>query len=176
MIRPLARSIAAVALVSCTAAQAAPRVECLTREELGGLTTVVLPGAIDAVATRCAPVLPAGNYLLTGAKARADGLRALRAQAMPQAKRAFIKFGAAGKADKDGLRLLETLPDDTLVSLIETAMVAEMLQDVKPDACGDIDRVARTLAPLPTENLVQLISELFALGTRNDKDIRSCPI
>lgn len=167
------RMLGACTLFATASAQAAPPKQCLAPSEIRALVLFVVPKVIETAASKCSSSLPQDSYLLTAGLARADEIRANRMAALADAKSAFAKF--AGRSGDNGADMMANLPDETIVSLVEDGLAQELVSDFKTSACADIEQIARPLAPLPNENLVDFLAATFVAASRNDRDIGACP-
>ena len=67
------------------------------------------------------------------------------------------------------------LPEASLKPIIEMALSQELTSSIKVANCPDIDRVFRTLQPLPASNFVDFFTEVITIGVRDNKDMTICP-
>jgi len=125
---------------------------CLTPAQVSDVVLFALPSALDAVAAKCRPSLPANAYLLNGGHALSERLAAESQRHWQGAMMAMKSLG-----DK---KMPEGISADTARSLVRDVMTAELLKKVSPADCGRINEGAELLAPLPPENL----GRLFALA------------
>ena len=89
------------------------------------------------------------------------------------ARRAFAKF--SDKGDTSTAKMMLGLPEESLKPIIEMAVSEQITSAIKVKDCPDIDRVFRTLEPLPASNFVDFFTEVIMIGVRNDKDMMVCP-
>jgi hypothetical protein len=153
------------------AAAAAP--ECLTRGEIRGMVAYMMPTVLSAAAAKCAPGLPSTAFFATRAPQLITELEPGRAAAFPMAKQAFKKFG--GKGDSSANAIFDALPEEAFGPIIEAVVSEKLTGEIKPESCGDIDRVMTAMAPLPGSNMIDLITEAVVLAARDDRKMRSCP-
>ncbi len=156
----------ALALALATTAQAAEP-PCLTASEFTAVSTYALPGALEAVAQRCAPQLGANAYLKSDAKRLAARYASGSEAAWPRAKAAFLKAGVGG--NPQAASLFAGMPDDTLQPLVDGVLASAIAQKLPTDRCTAIDRLVRLLSPLPPENTAELIALAAGLGAKSDK-------
>ncbi len=173
MSSPVFKVAALVALFSTTAAQAAPSTQCLTREEIGGMVGYLLPSALNSVIDTCTPELAADAFLLSRGPKLIEELEPIRLASLPMAKRAFGKFAPEG--DKQAVRMLQALPDEVFAPLVDSILTQELTGKIQPKSCKDIDRVFKTIEPLPGQNMIDLLTESMMIVARNDDRMRSCP-
>ncbi|MGH6787149.1 MAG: hypothetical protein ACREBO_09990 [Novosphingobium sp.] len=156
----------ALALAFASTAQAAEP-PCLTAAEFTAVSTYAMPGAIEAVAERCAPQLGASAFLKTDSKRLAARYAATSQAAWPRAKAAFLKVGGSG--NPEAVRLFGAMPDDTLQPMVDGVLASAIAQKLPTDRCTAIDRLVRLLSPLPPENTAELIALAAGLGAKSDK-------
>jgi hypothetical protein len=169
------RTAAALALVASTqplAAQTQAAQPCLTRPELRGMVAYFLPTVLQSAIDTCTKKLSPESYMLARAPKLLTTLEAGRSEAWPMAKVAFVKIGGSDNKDVGGL--FESLPEEAVRPLIEAVIAQKLGSTIKPESCGDIDRVMAPLEPLPASNLVDVLTEAMAIAGRNDKQLRVC--
>ena len=174
MTRIAFRFAAALALLSTgslQAAQPAASASCMNRDEVRGLVGYMLPSVVSIVVVRCKPGLPAGSYLSARGPQLADSLEQGRAAAWPMAKQAFGKIAGA---DPQAAKMLDAMPESMLRPVLEDKMADTLTSSIKAKDCKDIDRVVATLAPLPSANLVDFVTEVMVLAGRGKKDLNIC--
>ncbi len=150
----------AVALALPATVTAQTSKQCLTPKEAQGLVSFALPDIITSVGTKCAPSLGPDGFLSRSGAELAGRYRASAATSWPAAKLALRKFMDADTS------FLDNLPDDALKGFLGAGVSTAVVKDVKPSQCADIDRIARVLAPLPPENMSQLVGIVLELSAR----------
>jgi hypothetical protein len=143
-------ALAIAGLANGAAAAPPPAAPCLTPAQVSDVVLFALPSALDAVAAKCRPSLPANASLLNGGQALSERLAAESQRHWQGAVTALKSFG-----DK---KMPEGISADTARSLVRDVMTAEMLKKVTPADCGRINEGAELLAPLPPENLGRLVA------------------
>jgi hypothetical protein len=147
---------------------------CLSEAEAAAVFDYALPEMLDSMAKKCSPTLPKDAFLATHAGQYVSRYRASAAGKWGLAKAAFLKLaGPDDKADK----ILAAVPDDALKSVVTAAMGAAVTGDVKTAECPRIDKLIAALAPLPAQNVSQIIVQILALeGGKPGKssDLRIC--
>lgn len=151
--------------------QAAPEVApptpapCITHQEAADVAISLLPFVLDAVAQRCRQTLPPTAFLNTGAAAWSSRLRQDGTARQESAMRGIAKMGGAAP------------PPNAEVGQAAFVMVAQMMTgslttQLRTEQCPQIDTIARSLEPLPTENIANLIIAGLDLGmsARPDTD------
>ena len=147
----------AAALLLAQAAPAAPAAPaCITHEEAGDMAVSLLPFLIDAASQRCRPHLTSGAFLLTGA---GDWSARLRREATPRrasALRGMSKFaGAVAPAGAGG---------EAAFDFVAQLITAGLTGNIRTENCGQLDTIAQSLQPLPTDNVARLVGATLALA------------
>lgn len=155
--RKAATICAAVLAIASTSAHAAQ--PCLTPAEASSLAAYALPAAITGTTKRCTPSLAPSAFLRTGGTELAQRYAARKAQNWPAAKAAFLKMG--GKDDASAL--LAGLPDPSLQQMLDAIIEGMVAQEIPTERCASIDRVVGLLAPLPAQNMAELIGVMLGL-------------
>ena len=144
---------------------------CLTTVEASSLAAYALPSAISGATKRCSATLAPSSFLRTQGSQLAARYAGRKAQTWPSAKAAFLKLGA-GK--DDGAALLAGLPDPSMQQLIDVMIEGLVSQKVPVAQCGDIDRIIGLLAPLPPQNMADLIAEVIGLAGKPGGEVAIC--
>src|SRR5687768_7133377 len=149
--------VLAAALLLAQAAPAAPAAPaCITHEEAGDMAVSLLPFLIDAAALRCRPHLASGAFLLTGA---GDWSARLRREAAPRrasALRGISKFGGVvAPAGAEG---------EAAFNFVAQLLTAGLTTNIRPENCGQLDTIAQSLQPLPTDNIARLVGATLAIA------------
>ena len=138
-------------------AQAAPAERpCITPDEAADMAVSVLPFLIDAAAQRCRPHLGAGAFLLTGAGEWSARLRRDSAPRRASALRGISKLGGATPPAGAG--------GDAAFDFLAQLVTGGLSQNIQPETCPQIDTIAQSLSPLPTDNIARLVGASVALG------------
>lgn len=168
------KAAAVMALASSTqlAAAQTQSPSCLTRPELRGMISYILPTVLKSTIDTCTGQLKADSYILTRAPKLLNTLESGRSAAWPMARAAFAKFG--DDKDKDLGKLFASLPEESVRPLIEAVIDEKIGKQIKPSSCTDIDRIMAPLDPLPPANLIEAITETFAVAAKNDKQMQVC--
>lgn len=149
-----------IAALAFAPAQPAPR-PCVTQAQIENLTLFALPPLLEALATKCAPSLPADAYLLNGGRALSRDLEAGSDGRWAQASSAMTVVA--------GDKMPAGLSGRTARSMIQDVAVAELFAKIKPEECVQVDRVANLLSPLPPANLAGLVAAAAEMGLKGDK-------
>lgn len=171
--RKTAYKIAAtLALLSAGQAQAAATDQCLTRPELRGMIAYVLPSVVGTATTRCSTGLASDSFFAARAPQLLLELEPARAAAFPLARQAFKKFGSS--KDKGTMAIFDALPEEVFRPIVEAVVTEKIGDSIKPESCGDIDRIMKTIAPLPSANVTDLLTEVMIVAARNDRKMHTC--
>ncbi len=137
--------------------QAAPAERpCITHEEAGDMAVSLLPFMLDAAAVRCRPHLTEGAFLLTGA---ADWSARLRRDSVPRRASALRGIGKMG-----GATAPEGAGGEAAFDFLAQLVTGGLTQSLQPETCPQIDTIAQSLAPLPTDNSAQLVGAVLTLA------------
>jgi hypothetical protein len=145
--------------MAATAAQAAVTPACVTKDEVQTVVTALIPDVLRGIGDTCRTSLPPAGILR-------DGLPPLVARYEPAAEAAWPKaidtLTRMSGGEFKGI-------DPKLVRPLLSPMLASTLAKVKPGDCPRIDRAVTLIAPLPPENVPELVAMLMASGGKNDK-------
>jgi hypothetical protein len=163
-------ALAAALLTPSTQTSSPP---CLGRAEVNEVTYFLLPIALDELADKCRPALPANAYLLNGGRALSTRLKADSGAHWAAAMQALAKVG--------GSPVPRGVTQETTTQLFREMARGEFLGKLKPENCRDVNEVTELMAPLPVENIGGLVALLIRLGTADsggqaprNHDIRIC--
>ena len=152
-------AILSAASLSASAVAAAPK-ECVSEAEGAAIMASLMPDLIKGLGDKCAPHLPANAYLVQNGKALSDRYKLLADQRWPTAKLAFARMtGEPEMADK--------LPDEFFRPMLGSMVGSELVKGIGAEDCGGANRIVENLAPLPPQNVANLIGAIMALA---DKD------
>jgi hypothetical protein len=132
--------------------------DCLTPNEARAIVKVAMPDVIKGVADKCRASLDGSSFFLQSGNDMINRYRAATDGAWPVAK------ASLGKLAKDQAALLESLPDEALKPLIGTVVAGEIGKGIKPEQCASIDRAIAALAPLPADNMADLLVSIVELA------------
>ncbi len=132
--------------------------DCMTPAEARAIVKVAMPDVIKGVADKCRASLEGSSFLVQSSDDMINRYRAATDGAWGLAK------ASLGKLAKDQAALLESLPDEALKPLVGTFIAAEIGKGIKPEQCGGIDRAMAALAPLPAENMADLLVSIVELS------------
>lgn len=158
----LAALMAMLCASAAQAAQSAAPAACLTEAEASGVITFILPSMLTSLETRCRDSLPRQSALSTVGLDMAQRMKPDAERAWPTAKAAIGKLS-------NNAQLPSFLGDSVLKPLLEAAMVAGIVETVKPESCETVDRFVDALSPLPADKLADLITLLIDAGTKSGK-------
>jgi hypothetical protein len=148
-------TIAALLALAPGTLQAAEPV-CISPREFSSLAAYALPSVISGTSKRCGPRLGADSFLGQNGESLASKYATRKAANWPGAKSAFLKMGAT----KDGgvNQVFASLPDESLREIVDPLLEGMVTQQIPLERCGTIDTFVRLLAPLPAENMAELIA------------------
>ena len=159
--------VASAALLALPGAVHAAEPPCLTRAEFSGLAAYALPSVMRGANARCEPALGPGAYLSTKGDRLVERYEARKDANWPMAKAAFLKIDGKGTDKTNGI--LKLLPDDTQQEMFDQILEALVVQEIPTEQCGTIDEFARLLAPLPAQNMAELLTLIVALAGKPGK-------
>ena len=145
-------------------AQAAPAVKpCITPEEAGDMAVALLPSLVDAATQRCRPHLAASAFLLSGASA---WTARLRQDAGPRRELALrgISLISGNRQAPAGVE------SEATFEFVAGLLSGVLMRDIDPASCGDLDAIARSLEPLPSDNIAQLVGAALRLASAAESD------
>jgi hypothetical protein len=142
------KSALIAALLAAAPTQQAQR-PCLTQAQVEAMTLFALPPLLEGAGKACAPVLPAGSYLMTGGRTLAQALATDSSAHWAGASSAVTMLG--GKDFPAGLS------ETTARGLIHDLVMNGLSSAKGREQCGRIDRAADLLSPLPPRNLAGLV-------------------
>ena len=143
----------------------------MTQAEVSSLVVYGLPQAIEASRVSCSAQLAPDGFLATRGSALASRYSTAKDAAWPKAKAGLIKL--ANITNARDIATLAGLPDDTVRPLIDALIQQKVAEAIQPGTCGDVERLARVLAPLDPQQLGALSGVLASLVLQ-DKDPRIC--
>jgi hypothetical protein len=157
----LKSSVGLFAAASLAASAAAvPKENCVSEAEGAAIMAALMPDLITGLGDKCGAHLPTSAYLIQNGKALAARYKTLADQRWPTAKLAFGRMtGEPEMADK--------LPDEFFRPMLGSMVGSELVKGITPEDCGGADRIVENLAPLPPENVANLVGAILALA---DKD------
>lgn len=166
--RKLTFKIAAtLALLGSGSALATQSKPCLSRPEVRGLVGFMLPSVLDSTIKTCASQLGGSSFFKTRGPQLVGELTPGKDPHWPMAKVAFAKMGG-----DDGT--MAKMPDEVLKPMLEGTFTGMISNKITAKNCKDADRVLSPMAPLPAENVVDLMTEIMMLALRDDKQTPTC--
>lgn len=169
--KSLSRCAGVFALLASAQLSAAQTAQCLTEPEVHGLVTYMLPVLAETLVERCTVRLPAGSYLNTRGSDLVSQLRKGQSAAWPTARDAMVKM--AGENDSAS-EMFRSMPESVAGPMLESTLTGKLGDDLKPQNCKDIDRVLATMAPLPTANLIDMVTAIAMIAGRDGKRFQTC--
>lgn len=171
--RFLAPALALAALASAQTAQAQQQA-CVASDDLGDAVVYALPIAFDAAQNACANRLSKNGFMATQGEAFIAKFRAGQDKAWPGAFRLIKTFLAKEGGEGEDAQInamITSLPDDALRPFVD-GLAGQMIADeIKGDSCTKIERGLELIAPLPTDNVGDLVAFIAELA-----DLKNPPI
>ena len=167
-IRTFAAAVALVALPAQAGAQAAAKATpCLTEPEVRALATFAMPSALDGLIKNCSTHVGNTGFMTRSGAALVAGYAANKNAAWPMARKAFFRLGS--DRDKESVEMIARLPDEALQPFVEGMIGGMIGSKIKPEQCRVADKMMRLLAPLPPQNMVELLGTVIELATAGKK-------
>ncbi len=169
--RMIAPMIALAALTSAQAAQAQQQ-GCAAPADVSDAAVYAMPIAFDAARTVCANRLSRSGFMATKAEAFVAPFRAGQNKAWSGAFR-LLKIVMAQKnagEEAGGMdigAMLSTMPESAVRPFVDELVGQMIAEEIKPDACGKIERGLELISPMPTENVGGLIALLVEVSDVN---------
>jgi hypothetical protein len=163
------RTLTATALFLATVPGIAHAAEppCLTAAEFSGVASYGLPSVISGAALRCSATLPANSYLRSNSSQLAARYATGKPAAWPVAKGVFLKMSAS--TDGAASEAIARMPDPSLQTMFDAMIEGMVSQQIPTGRCTTIDSLVRLLAPLPPQNMAELIAIAAGLGAKSGK-------
>lgn len=148
---------ALAALLMAQAAPPAAEPACITPQQAGDLAVSMLPYVVDAAARHCRPHLAADAFLATGGQ---TWLERLRRDAAPRRASALSGIQmVGGSAPPPGVEPAAAF--DLFAQMISLGLTA----GIRPESCTQVDTIARSLEPLPSENIANLVAAALTMAS-----------
>ena len=157
---PLAVTMMACAFNPVAAAAANA---CLTPFEAQALVRVALPDVIGGVADKCKGSLSGTSFILQSAPGLIARYRTSADAAWPAVKPGISKIAG------DQAAFLTSLPDDAIKPLLSALIAGEIGKGIKPEQCEKIDSLMAAVAPLPAENMADILVAIVGLAAKEGK-------
>jgi hypothetical protein len=158
--RFLAPVFAFAALATAQTAQAQQQA-CVASEDLGDAVVYAMPIAFDAAQNACANRLSKNGFMATEGEAFISEFRAGQDKAWPGAFRLLKTFmaskGGEG-SDAEITAMITALPEDSLRPFVDGLVGQMIAEEIKGDSCAKIERGLALIAPLPTDNVGDLVA------------------
>lgn len=168
MRNPLPFTLACLGLFTQGAAQAAERPACIAPHDMKTLIRIALPDAIEGLADRCRPALPASAFL----PREGAGLAARYRQEAP------VDPATARRAIQDatGQNLSTFASDDTVTGLAREFVGQQIESHVPLKDCEKIDSMAELAGSLRADGMAEAILLALELaGPGRVKGLAVCP-
>ena len=152
--------LTAAALMVSQAATPAPP-DCVSPQQAGDMAVALLPGLLDGVASRCRRHLPERAFLATGAARFSARLREDAAPRRDAAMQVISLIGGAGAP--------AGLDAEAIFGILSQTVAAAVAQQIQPESCADVDRLALSLSPLSAENISGIVSATLSIVARSEE-------
>jgi hypothetical protein len=136
---------------------------CLTPAEAQAIVRVALPDIIGGVSDKCKANLAGTSFILQSGPGMIARYRSSANAAWGAAKPAMTKIAG------DQASFLANLPDDAVKPLLSALVSGEIGKGIKPEQCGKIDNLMAAVAPLPAENMADLVVAIAGLTAKEGK-------
>ncbi len=166
-VKRFATCLAAIAAIAPGIAQA-KEAPCLTPAEFSSLAAYSLPNVIQGTKARCAQTLGPESFLRTEGDRLSAAYGARKSLAWPSAKAAFIRMSAGSNEQANSV--LKELPDESLKPMLDLVIEGMVSQQISLKECRTLDRFVRLLAPLPPENMAELITLVVIQAGKSKKE------
>ena len=157
----------AAALLLAQAAPPPAQPACITPQQAGDLAVAMLPYMVDAAVSHCRPHVADDSFLATGAEGWAERLRRDGEPRRASALRGVTLMG--GPQPPGGVDPAAAF--DLVAQMLSLGLTAA----IRPESCPQVDTIARSLEPLPTDNIASLVGATLTLAmaqanTEDDDD------
>ena len=159
--------IALLAMVAVPVQAATPDATCLSEAEVRALAAFAMPSALDGLIKNCSTHVGDSSFMVRSGSSLVAGYAANKNAAWPLARKAFFRL--VGDKDKDSAEMVAKLPDSALQPFVEGMIGGMVGAKLKPEQCRLADKMMRLLAPLPPENMVELLGTVVELATADKK-------
>ncbi|MEL1250319.1 hypothetical protein [Aurantiacibacter gilvus] len=166
--RKIATALAAAA-TGALPVSAAAQEACLTETQVSAMVVYGVPLAMGGLQQSCGEVLSPDGFLATGAPAMADRYAAQSDAAWPDAFSAFLSF--AGSGGQEGVSAMREMPEEALRPFLDALITGLIANEVKPEKCGNIERLLEVLAPLEPFEAGRLAAVIAAMAGVEDPEI-----
>lgn len=141
--------------------QASPSAErpCMTPQEAGDVAVAMLPYVVDAAARHCRAHVSDDSFIATGAGAWSERLRRDGGPRRASALRGIAKMS--------GAEAPEGIGGDAAFQFFAQMISVALSASIRPESCAQVDTIARSLEPLPTDNIANLIGATLTLAVAN---------
>lgn len=173
----LGKSAVVLAVLALTLSQTAEAKkkagECVTEAEVVDLLRYSMPSVIEGVAQKCRERLSPTGFLATSGDAMIARYSEGRDKSWPSARSAFAKLSDS----KDSREIVDALNDNALQPLVSEAISGLMVDEVKPEACGEAEHLLQATNEIEPDNLATFLGALLLLVSGpKDKDMPICEI
>lgn len=142
---------------------------CLTEQQVSAMIVYGVPLAMGGLEQSCGEVLSPDGFLATGAPEMVERYAAQSDVAWPDAFSAFLTF--AGSDNDEGASAMREMPEEALRPFLDALLTGMIANEVKPERCGNIERLLEVLAPLEPFEAGRLAAVIAALAGVEDPEI-----
>lgn len=167
--KTIATALGGITLLAATplSAQDTSDAAELSAEQITAGVRYFMPQMIEVIQDKCAGSLETEGYLAQNGDALLAKFSEGAEDKWPDARKLFIAFGKEGGAESGSMAVLNEIPDEALRPLIDAVLPMEMGKRIKPRDCASVERVMRTLDPLPAENFAEFVGVVFELALKD---------
>jgi len=168
--------LAGLSLASLTCSQASAAQDCVSEAEVAALFVYAMPSMLDSARNSCDKQLRSNGFFKTNGSQLIGRYAALQNETWPRAKRAVLLFASAyqkqagratpaanGFGGLDTNALLGSLPDNVARPLVDAIIVQRVAEELKPEQCRNVERVAQAIAPIEPRLAAVLIGTMMSL-------------
>ncbi len=153
--------LAVLAIQPIAASAASP---CLTPSEAQALVRVALPDVIGGVSDKCKMALSGSSFLLRSGPDLIARYRGSAGSAWNAAKPAITKMAG------EQASFITAMADDAVKPLLSALISGEVGNAVKSAQCQKLDDLIAAVAPLPAENMADMLIAIVELTTKEGKE------
>lgn len=166
---------AAAALAMCALAQPqmAMAQECVEQADLSDAIIYAMPLIGDAFSETCSGELSDQGFMATKGDEFLAPYRAKQDATWPGALRLLKAFGDKGKGPDGMSEMIGSLPESALRPFVDAVIVTMVGKEIKPKDCSKIERGVALVAPLPEDNVGDLVA--FMMDMADVKNPPLCP-
>ncbi len=170
----IAKSTAAtLAMLALAQPQMAMAQECVEQADLSGATVYAMPLLADAFSEKCSSELSATGFMATKSTEFLAPYRAKQDANWPATLRLLKAFSEKGKGPDGMGEMISSLPESALRPFVDAVLVTMVGKEIKVKDCSKIERGIALIAPLPEDNVGDLVA--FLMDMADVKNPTLCP-